>query len=200
MYSFVSQPVVTLYLYSSAGLRCRECSFPKYLPPKSSKKCGINWATVVCPWYRGLVWGVASIRFQVLDLGTMWNFSCLWESMHPLSYLYEDLSSATLVLGVVLVYKFLWDHGYLHHYLLYSIFLIVQATYFTSMHMYFDLMSEMALLTCIFIVVKYNVCVLNSPGYSISFPPAVSLVLRVSVFCGLVSHIYCPSVFWFVFV
>ena len=45
------------------------------------------------------------------------------------------------------------------------------------MHMYLNVMSEMALLTCSFIVVKSYVGVLNCFGYSIIFSPAVILAL-----------------------
>ena len=45
------------------------------------------------------------------------------------------------------------------------------------MHMYHDLTSEMALLTCSFIVVKSDVGVLTCTEKSIRFPPAASLVL-----------------------
>ena len=51
--------------------------------------------------------------------------------------------------------------------------------------MYLDLISDMALLTCSFIVVKSNVGMLNSPGQSIIFPPVVRLVLLVSFYCGM---------------
>ena len=61
-------------------------------------------------------------------------------------------------------------------------------TLFMSMYMYLDLMSDMDMLTCSSIVVKSDVGVMDSPGYYIRFPPAVSLVLYVSVLCGLVSH------------
>ena len=54
--------------------------------------------------------------------------------------------------------------------------------------MYYDLMLEMMLLTCSFIMVKNDVEVMNYPGCSIRFPPAVSLVMRVSYFCGLISN------------
>ena len=49
-------------------------------------------------------------------------------------------------------------------------------------HMYLDLMSEMAMLTWSFMVVKSDVGVMNSTGLSIKFPPSVSLVPRVSFF------------------
>ena len=68
-----------------------------------------------------------------------------------------------LVLDFLFVYKFLWDYGYLYHYEFYSIHNIVQVKYFMSMHMYIDLMSEMALLTCSFMGVKTGVGVLTSP-------------------------------------
>ena len=45
------------------------------------------------------------------------------------------------------------------------------------MNVHLDLMSEMSLLTCIFMVVSSDASVLNSPRYYIIFPPAVSLVL-----------------------
>ena len=44
------------------------------------------------------------------------------------------------------------------------------------MHMYLDLMPDMTLLTCGFIVVKSDVGVINSPVFLI-FTPPVSLVL-----------------------
>ena len=50
------------------------------------------------------------------------------------------------------------------------------------MHMYPYLTSDMAILLWSFIVVKSDVGVLISPGKSIRLPPAVNLVLRVSVF------------------
>ena len=56
------------------------------------------------------------------------------------------------------------------------------------MHMYLDFTSEMAMFTWIFVVVKSNDGVLISPRYSIRFPPAVSLVLWVSVFWGQLLH------------
>ena len=37
MYSFTSESVATLYLFSSADLRCRACSFTEYFAPKSLK-------------------------------------------------------------------------------------------------------------------------------------------------------------------
>ena len=48
---------------------------------------------------------------------------------------------------------------------------------FTSMHTYLDLTSEMALFICSFMVMKSDVGVLISPGLSIRFFPAASLVL-----------------------
>ena len=54
--------------------------------------------------------------------------------------------------------------------------------------MYLDLMYEIALLTCSSMVVKSDYWVMTSPGQSIIFPPAVSLVMRFYVFCGLMSH------------
>ena len=56
------------------------------------------------------------------------------------------------------------------------------------MHMYLDLMSEIALLKFVFIVVKSDLVVPNSPRWYIIFTPAVSLVLIVYVFCVLVSQ------------
>ena len=47
--------------------------------------------------------------------------------------------------------------------------------------MYSDFMSDMVPFTCSFIVVKYDVGVLTSTGYSMIFPTEVSLVLRVYV-------------------
>ena len=57
-----------------------------------------------------------------------------------------------------------------------------------SMQMYFYLMLEMALFKCSFIVFKSDVGVLTSPGYYMIFTPSVSLVTRVSIFCGMMSH------------
>ena len=45
------------------------------------------------------------------------------------------------------------------------------------MHMYLNFIPDMELLTYSFIVVKSGVGVLNSPGKSIIFTPAVSLLL-----------------------
>ena len=56
------------------------------------------------------------------------------------------------------------------------------------MHMYLDLTSEMELFKWSFMVVKSDVGVLNSPGLSIRLPPAVILVLWVSVFWGQLLH------------
>ena len=50
------------------------------------------------------------------------------------------------------------------------------------MQMYLALTSEMELLIWSFNVVKYVVGMLIAPVYYIIFPPAVSLVLGVSVF------------------
>ena len=47
----------------------------------------------------------------------------------------------------------------------------------TYMYMHRDLMSEMALLTYSFVVVKSDVVVTNSPGYYIRFTLAISLVM-----------------------
>ena len=59
--------------------------------------------------------------------------------------------------------------------------------YLGFMHMYNDLMSEMALFILSFIVVKSDVGVLISPGWSMIFTPTVIIVLLVSVFFGLMS-------------
>ena len=82
-----------------------------------------------------------------------------------------------IFLEVVFLHKFLWYHGNMYHDIFFSIHLDVQEKYFTSMHMYLNLMYDMVLLTCSFMVVKSDVGVLTSPGLYISFPPAVSLVL-----------------------
>ena len=42
--------------------------------------------------------------------------------------------------------------------------MIVQVKYFMSMHMYIDLMSEMALLTCSFVVIMFYMGVMTYPG------------------------------------
>ena len=59
---------------------------------------------------------------------------------------------------------------------------------FMSMHMYLDLMSEMDLLKCSFILAKSDVGVLTFPKQSIIFPSSGSLDLQVSVFCGIMSQ------------
>ena len=46
-----------------------------------------------------------------------------------------------------------------------------------SIHTYRDLMSDMKLFTCSLVVVKSDVGVMNSPGYSIILLLDVSLVL-----------------------
>ena len=68
----------------------------------------------------------------------------------------------------------------MYHYIFCSIHLIVQVKIF-DVHahvMYLDFMSEIVLLTCIFVVVKSGVNVLISPGRSIRSPPAVIIVLQ----------------------
>ena len=55
--------------------------------------------------------------------------------------------------------------------------ILCRLKYFTSMHRYLVLMPAMALLICIFLAVKSDVGVRMSPGYSIRFAPAVSLIL-----------------------
>ena len=45
---------------------------------------------------------------------------------------------------------------------------------------------EMVLLICVLTVVVYAVGFVTSPGWSIIFPPTVSLVMWVSYFCGLI--------------
>ena len=56
------------------------------------------------------------------------------------------------------------------------------------MHMYIDLMSDMVLLTCSFMVVKSDVCVLTPPVQYIIFPPSVIIVQWFSVFFVLMAH------------
>ena len=56
------------------------------------------------------------------------------------------------------------------------------------MQMYLDLMSEMALYKHSFIVVKSDVSVLTSHRYYMRFLTAASLVMRVSIYYGLMSH------------
>ena len=69
--------------------------------------------------------------------------------------------------------------------------------------MYFYLTSEMVLFICTFMVIKSDVCVMISPGYSTRLPPAVSLVIWGLCFLWLdityLFHICCPSLLWFVF-
>ena len=78
---------------------------------------------------------------------------------------------------IIFVHKFLWYHLNLNHDVFCPVHLVVQVKSFTSMHMYLDFTSEMALFIWSFIVVKSDVGVLTSPGYYIIFPLAVNLVL-----------------------
>ena len=89
---------------------------------------------------------------------------CLWGSMHPCSYPCEDVSIVSFALEVLFVHKLLCGDGYMYHDVFCSIHMVVQVKYFTSMHMYLDLMSDMALLTYSIVVVKSDVDVLTSPG------------------------------------
>ena len=82
----------------------------------------------------------------------------------PLGTRTKILYIVHLFLEIVFIYKFFWYHGYMYHYLFCSIHLIFQVKVSTSMHMYIELMSGMALLTCSFIVVKYDVGGLTSLG------------------------------------
>ena len=54
--------------------------------------------------------------------------------------------------------------------------------------MYLNVMSDIVLFTWSFMVVMSEVGVLTSPGYSSRFPPAMSLVLWVSVFWVQILH------------
>ena len=51
---------------------------------------------------------------------------------------------------------------------------------------------EMVLLICVLAVVIYAVGFVTSPGWSIIFPPTVSLVMWVSDFCGLMPQTILP--------
>ena len=53
---------------------------------------------------------------------------------------------------------------------------------------------EMVLLVRVLVVFISSVVVLTSPGYSIKFPLAVSLVILVSALCYLMSHNILPYV------
>ena len=61
----------------------------------------------------------------MLDKVIMCDSSCLWESIHPLGYLCKDVYVVHLVLEIVFIYELLWDHGYLYHYILFSIHAII---------------------------------------------------------------------------
>ena len=77
----------------------------------------IDWVTAVCPLSRGFALGILSIRWQVLYKGIVCDSSCLWESIHSIGYSCEHVSGVNLVLDIVCNYEFLWDHGYLYHYI-----------------------------------------------------------------------------------
>ena len=76
---------------------------------------------------------------------------------------------------------------------------LFRVTYLTSMCMYLNLMSDMALFTCSFIVVKSDVGVMTSPVYSMRFTPAEILFLWFSFFvvwCNiLLSHRFLFCIF-----
>ena len=55
---------------------------------------------------------------------------CLWESIHPLGYTYEDVSIVHLVFEILFIYELKWVHGYLYHYIFCSINTIIQVNTF----------------------------------------------------------------------
>ena len=63
---------------------------------------------------------------QVLDKGIMCYSSCLWDSTHPLSYKYKDVSIVYLVIEIVFIYELKWGHGYLYHYIFCSIHTVIK--------------------------------------------------------------------------
>ena len=63
----------------------------------------INWAIFLCPWYQGLVWGMVSIRCQILDKGIAWNSSWLWDSIYPLGYRCKYVSILGLVIEIIFI-------------------------------------------------------------------------------------------------
>ena len=75
--------------------------------------------------------------------------------MYPLCYFSARLDFSTNSCGILEIFIMM----YLSH----SIWLF-KYKYFTSMHMYLDVMSDIMLFTWIFMVVKSEVGVLTSPG------------------------------------
>ena len=138
---------------------------------------------------------MVSIRRHVLDKGIMQYSSCLWEYIHPLVGVHTP--TWLPVRRCAHFEPCTWDCIYLWiilgSWIYFSFCILIHpcnylGKYFPSMHMYLDLMSEMALFTCSFIVVNSDVVVMNYPGYSMIFPPTLSLFLWVYVFCVLITH------------
>ena len=68
--------------------------------------------------------------FQSLYKVIMCDPSCLWYSIHALVYLRKDLSVMRLVLDILCNNEFRWDHGYMDHYIFYSIHAIIEVEVF----------------------------------------------------------------------
>ena len=88
----------------------------------------------------------------------------MWETIHPLSYLYKDVSIVRFPLEVIFIPKFI-----LVSWVYVSLYILIYLSgcsglKYISMQMYHDLMSEMTLLTRSFMVVKSDVGVLTYPG------------------------------------
>ena len=81
-----------LFIYLLAMLSGVGRAFSQIFIPKIINCEGkIGCTTVLYTYYCSFTWLAVSIRFQVLDQGIMDYSSCLWDSIHPLSYLCEDV-------------------------------------------------------------------------------------------------------------
>ena len=61
----------------------------------------------------------------MLDKGIMYDYYCLWESIHYFGYSRGYVSVVHLVLEIVFIYEFLCYHGYMDYYILFSIHAII---------------------------------------------------------------------------
>ena len=103
-------------------------------------------------------------KVLVFYQGIMYYSSFLWESIHSLCYPYEYVPIVRFLLDIVFVKKscFIMDIC-INIYSDLSIWLLMKK-YFTSIHIYLYLTSEMALFIWTFMVVKSDVGVLSSTG------------------------------------
>ena len=60
----------------------------------------------------------------------MFDSSYLWESIHALGYLSEDIYVMHLVLEIACNYEYLWSHRYLNCYILCSFHAIIEVKIF----------------------------------------------------------------------